>query len=356
MVTYISRWKCSGPLSTRNSIVSTTFRVEAGIDHNRREQFYPFVRLPNYFVTDSLTSAYDRTVKPMYTNVNGARLYYDVLGDGNDDTIMILHGGPGISDHQKGKQAYEPLAEDFELVVYDHRGCGESSLTPPYSNEQYAEDAEALRRHLDLGEVAFIGGSYGGYITQEYAIRYPENLAGFVLRDTAPTGDEQRAWDNARESWDDLKAAAFDIPDITWEEFERVMNGNVRSDEEFERIWLGMLPLYESDIEEFDAEAARESVAELTFHHETHNVMFTEEHPNIDYTDDLPDVDVPALVTVGRNDWITPPEDSREIADLLPDSRLVIFEESGHSPNLDQQDQYLHRVREFFAEIGFGDH
>lgn len=291
----------------------------------------------------------------MYAEVNGARLYYEVLGEENEDAIMILHGGPGISDHQKGKQAYRSLAEDYKVVVYDHRGCGQSSLTRPYSNAQYAKDAEALRQHLDLGEVAFIGGSYGGFITQEYAIRYPENLAGFVLRDTAPTGDyEENSWENARESWDDLKDADFDIPDITWEEFERVMDGNVRSDEEFERIWLGMLPLYEPDLSEFDAEAARESVESLQFHHETHNVMFTEEHPNMDYTDDLPDVDVPALVTVGRHDWITPPEASEEIADLLPDSRLVVFEESGHSPNLDQQDQFLTRVREFFDEIGFG--
>lgn len=291
----------------------------------------------------------------MFADINDARLYYEVLGEENDDAIMVLHGGPGISDHQKGKEAYESLAEDYKVVVYDHRGCGKSSLTRPYSNEQYAKDAEGLRRHLDLGKVVFIGGSYGGFITQEYAIRYPENLAGFVLRDTAPTGDyEENAWENARESWDDLKDADFDIPDITWEEFERVMDGDVQSDEEFERIWLGMLPLYAPDIDEFDVEAARESVESLHFHHETHNVMFTEEHPNMDYTGDLPDVDVPALVTVGRHDWITPPEASREIADLLPDSRLVIFEKSGHSPNLDQQDEYIARVREFFDEIGFG--
>lgn len=283
----------------------------------------------------------------MYANINGAELYYEVLGEENDDAIMVLHGGPGISDHQKGKKAYESLTDDYKVVVYDHRGCGQSSLTPPYSNAKYAKDAEALRQHLDLGEVVFIGGSYGGFITQEYAIRNPENLVGFVLRDTAPTEKyEENAWENARESWDDLKEADLDIPGITWEEFERVMDGDVRSDEEFERIWLGMLPLYEPDISEFDAEAAREAVESLDLHHETHNVMFTEEHPEMDYTDDPPDVDVPALVTVGRHDWITPPEASREIADLLPDARYVVFEESGHSPNLDQQDEELGRDEE----------
>jgi len=291
----------------------------------------------------------------MYAEVNGAELYYEVLGEENDDAIVILHGGPGISDHQKGKQAYEPLADDYKVVVYDHRGCGQSSLTEPYSNAQYAADVEGLREELDLGEIVIIGGSYGGFITQEYATTFGDDLAGFVLRDTAPTGEyEENAWENARESWDEMKSYEFDIPDISWEEFSRVMDGNVRSDEEFERVWLGMLPLYAPDMSEFDAEAAAESVESLDFHYETHNQMFTEEYPNMDYTDGLPDVDVPALVTVGRHDWITPPEASVEIADLLPDSRLVVYESSGHSPNLDQQDQYLHRVREFFDEIEFG--
>lgn len=292
----------------------------------------------------------------MYADINGAELYYEVHGPDDAPAIVSLHGGPGISDHAKGKQAFDPLTDDYRLVVYDHRGCGKSSLTPPYSNEQYARDLEGLRQHLGLDEFVIVGGSYGGFIAQEYAIRYGDegHLRGFVLRDTAPSHEyDETSWENADASWDEMKARDFDLPDITWAEFTKVMEGNVASDEEFERIWLGMLPLYAPSLDDFDVEAARDATAERDFHHETHNEMFTHAYPNMDYTDDLPDVDVPALVTVGRHDWITPPEASREIADLLPDSRLVVFEESGHSPNLDQQDEYIARFREFLDEIGF---
>lgn len=291
----------------------------------------------------------------MYAEINGAELYYEVLGPEDAPAILALHGGPGIGDHAKGKKAFEPLADDYRLVVYDHRGCGQSSLTPPFSNEQYAADAEGLRRHLGLGEIVTIGGSYGGFIAQEYAVRYPENLAGMILRDTAATRDhDERARRNAREKWPELQAGEFDVPDITWEEFERVMDGEVSSDEEFERVFHGMLPLYAPSLEDFDAETAREATEAREFHHETHNTMFSESYPEMDYTDELPDVDVPTLVTVGRNDWITPPAASRELADLLPDARLEVFESSGHSPNLDQQEEYLARVREFLDEIGYG--
>lgn len=292
------------------------------------------------------------TARYMLASVNGAELYYEVHGPEGAPAIMSLHGGPGISDHTKGKQAFEPLTDEYRLVVYDHRGCGESSLTPPYSNEQYARDANALREQLDIDDIVLIGGSYGGFITQEYAIRFPESLRGFVLRDTAASSDnEENSWENARETWPAMKSADLDVPDITWDEFTKVMDGNVDSDEEFERIFHGMAPLYAPSLDEFDAEAAREATEARNFHHETHNVMFTEAYPEMDYRPDLPDVDVPALVTVGRHDWITPPEASQEIADLLPDSRLVVFERSGHSPNLDQQDEYIARVREFLQEI-----
>ena len=254
----------------------------------------------------------------MCANVNGADLCYEVLGNDDAPAIISLHGGPGISDHEKGKQAFEPLTDEYCLVVYDHRGCGQSSLTPPYSNEQYARDAEGLREHLGLDVVVFVGGSYGGFIAQEYAIRYPEHLAGVILRDTAPSGEyDSRSVENARRRWPAMEASDLDVPTITWEEFGRVMDGDVRSDEEFRRVFHGMAPLYAPSLGEFDAEAAREATETRSFHHETHNTMFTEVYPNMNYTDDLPNVDAPVLVTVGRHDWITPPEASEEITDLL---------------------------------------
>ncbi|MBS3765218.1 alpha/beta hydrolase [Candidatus Bipolaricaulota bacterium] len=290
----------------------------------------------------------------MRAKINKADLYYEVLGEDNNKAIMALHGGPGLGSHAKPKKAFAPLSDEYKLVVYDHRGCGDSSLTPPFENRQFADDAEGLRNYLDLGEIVMIGGSYGGFITQEYAIRHGENLAGFVLRDTAATHKyDEKARNIALDKLPKIKEMDLDIPHITEEELNKVMDGNVTSNEEFRRIFLGMLPLYVPDLDEFDPEAAKERVENVPFHYKTHNKTFTDEFPNMDYTPYLPDVDVPALVTVGRYDWITPVEASEEIADLLPDSRLKIFEKSGHSPNLDQQEEYLATVREFLAEIGY---
>lgn len=286
--------------------------------------------------------------------IEGADLYYETLGPTDAPAIVLLHGGPGIGDGRKPKRAFEWLAEDYRLVVPDHRGCGRSAVAPPFTNEQFARDVEGLRRHLDLGTVVLVGGSYGGFVSLEYATRWSEHLAGIVLRDTAASGEYDRAArETARERLPVLHDRDVDVPPITDAELDRVMDGRVRSDAEFERLFHGMLPLYAPDLDVFDADAAAERIQELRFHHETHNQVFSAVFPEMDYTDALPDVDVPTLVTVGRHDWITPVAASEELARLLPDARLRVFEDSGHNPHIDQPDDYEAAVREFLAEIDY---
>lgn len=96
---------------------------------------------------------------------DGASIHYETRSEPADRTAMALHGGPGIGDGLKPLSAFESLADEFHLVVPDHRGCGPSSLDGPFTNEQFAADAHALCEHLGCERVALIGGSYGGFIT-----------------------------------------------------------------------------------------------------------------------------------------------------------------------------------------------
>jgi proline iminopeptidase len=57
------------------------------------------------------------------------------------------------------------------------------------------------------------------------------------------------------------------------------------------------------------------------------------------------------LITVGRYDWVTPVEMSETIASLIPDSQLVIFEKSGHSPPSDEPELFRRTVRDFLAGV-----
>ena len=49
------------------------------------------------------------------------------------------------------------------------------------------------------------------------------------------------------------------------------------------------------------------------------------------------------LITHGRHDWIIPVAAAEEMAGLFPDARLVIFENSGHSPQIEEVELWERR-------------
>jgi len=54
---------------------------------------------------------------------------------------------------------------------------------------------------------------------------------------------------------------------------------------------------------------------------------------------------------VGRTDWVTTVEAAETIATLLPNAKLVVFEKSGHSPQIEQFDLFQEVMRDFIATL-----
>jgi proline iminopeptidase len=120
-------------------------------------------------------------------DLDGAQFRYDEIGEDRDGTIIVLHGGRGIGDHRGEFAAYRPLSDRYRVIAYDQRGCGASSLTPPYTFARLTDDVDAIRRHLVGKPIFLIGGSFGGMIALNYAVNYPAGLTHLVLRGTAPS-------------------------------------------------------------------------------------------------------------------------------------------------------------------------
>jgi proline iminopeptidase len=93
-------------------------------------------------------------------------------------------------------------------------------------------------------------------------------------------------------------------------------------------------------------------VRAATFRAETHNAAFSTAVPAYDLRDRLHEIRVPTLIVVGRHDWITPVEASEEMAAGIPGAELVIFEHSGHSPQLEESERFLAVVRDFLTRHG----
>lgn len=274
-----------------------------------------------------------------FVEVNGVRLMVDDRGQGQ--AIVTLHGGPGMGSRNGDVATFGGLADEgYRVVSYDQRGNGESDDGEPYTHEQFIADVESLRATLGLGKIVVAGGSYGGHLALEYALRYPENLRGLILRDTAASNKYQGTSKD--------RAMASQLPGISEDMLDRLFGGRVTSDEEFKEMYGAILPLYWVEATE---EQMQRHLNAIRFRHLTHNYAFSRNQPHFDLVDRLHTIQVPTLVLVGRHDWITPLEASQEIAQHVPNSRLVIFERSGHSPQIEEREKFLSEVRAFLKSL-----
>jgi pimeloyl-ACP methyl ester carboxylesterase len=103
-------------------------------------------------------------------------LHVRVWGEGHPERVVLLHGG-NVPDPERIWQAQRPLANEFEVLVVDRRGFGQSpDATAPLTWESEVADALAL-----VGERAHIvGHSYGGVIALLLAGRFPERVRSLV--------------------------------------------------------------------------------------------------------------------------------------------------------------------------------
>ena len=281
-----------------------------------------------------------RETTQMLANVNGTTLYYELLGDG--PPLMLMHGGLGF-DHTYFRPWVDPLAEDFTLILYDHRGNGRSERPPDLddvSHSTWADDAEALRQHLGIDRMILLGHSYGGTIAQHYTLRYQQHLAGLILATTYP------AWDyidvileKAREIGTPEEVAAIET---------RFFN-HVANDEDMEELAAEIGGLYFHDR---DSEAARHVNTDARYSAAAYNRGFLDIHAQHSVVDRLGEIAVPTLVLCGSDDFVTPYEQgSARIHWGIPGSKLVLFERSAHMIFAEEQQKFLALVREFAGDL-----
>lgn len=123
---------------------------------------------------------------------DGARLYYEVIGDPLAPALLMLHGGFGsIADFNR---LLPLLGSGRRTIGIDSRGHGRSTLgTAALSYEQISRDIERVLDHLSIDTLSIIGFSDGGIAAYRFAAtstRTIEKLltigADYVLRPDDP--------------------------------------------------------------------------------------------------------------------------------------------------------------------------
>ncbi|MCB1106946.1 MAG: alpha/beta fold hydrolase [Chlamydiia bacterium] len=113
-----------------------------------------------------------------FAEVNGIKLYYETHGQGNP--VVFLSGFS--THHLTWKEFIKPFQQDFQLILLDNRGSGQtSSPPPPYTLETLANDTIALLDHLQIDRAYYVGSSMGTAIIQTLSHLHPKRIDKGVL-------------------------------------------------------------------------------------------------------------------------------------------------------------------------------
>lgn len=119
---------------------------------------------------------------PEFFESDGQTLAYRVIGEG--PTLVLVHGFQGTGPvHWETPGTAARLAENFQVIILDNRGHGNSDK--PLEASQYGlamvEDVRRLLDHLEIDSTYLAGYSMGSWIGLKFAAAYPERVGALAV-------------------------------------------------------------------------------------------------------------------------------------------------------------------------------
>jgi pimeloyl-ACP methyl ester carboxylesterase len=259
------------------------------------------------------------------------------LGEG--PALVFVHGLSG--SWPNWLEQIPVLAQERRVVAIDLPGFGHSPMpTQEISISGYARLLDQLLDQLDLDAAAVVGNSMGGFIAAELAIAFPQRVERLVLISAAGISTHRdprtmRAVPTLRRMERILAASA------AW--FASKSDAVARRP----RLREAALNVVVRHPSRLPAALAAEQLRgagkpgfmpalEATIHY--------------DLRERFPEIACPTLIVWGENDMLIGVRDADVFAELIPNSRKVIFEDTGHMAMLERPAAFNVLLRDFLAE------
>ncbi|MEO6397394.1 MAG: alpha/beta fold hydrolase, partial [Tepidiformaceae bacterium] len=222
------------------------------------------------------------------------------------------------------------LAERLFVVTFDCRGIGASERRDePFLLQDEVADVEAVMTAAGLDQAAVYGRSRGGMLAQQFALDHPERVSALLLSGTSHRGP------GAVASTERVNSAMAITPGMTLEQIFATQDEAMAAPGWRERDPQAFAACLATDLESpprrLAVERQRGAIAEWSS------------------IQRLPEITVPTLVLCGEDDGMVPPENSRQIATLIPGARLALIPECGHLPMLEKPEAVAQLV---FQHLG----
>ncbi len=267
--------------------------------------------------------------------IHGHRVSYRRAGEGT--AIVLVHGITGSS--RTWEDVIPRLAERHTVIAPDLLGHGESAKPRgDYSLGAYASGVRDLMVSLGHERATFVGHSLGGGVVMQLAYQFPERTERLVLVDSGGLGREVNFL---------LRAATLPLSEVVLPVLAstRILDAGRAVGGLFGRLGLrtgtdvGELAKGHASLADAEARAA--------FVH-TLRTIVDPGGQRVNASDRLYLAqNVPFMLVWGEHDRIIPVQHGRTAHQLVPSSRLEIFEDAGHFPHVDDPQRFLDVLLDF---------
>jgi pimeloyl-ACP methyl ester carboxylesterase len=269
--------------------------------------------------------------------LHGHRVCFRRTGEG--PPIVLIHGITSSSSNWCA--VAERLAEDHTLLAPDLLGHGGSAKPRgDYSMGAFASGVRDLMVALDIPRATIVGHSLGGGVAMQFAYQFPELTERLALVSSGGLGPHVHSFLRAAT----IPGAELVIPLLA---SQRVVAAGRTFGRALERVGIS----FGNDVLEMARGHASLGDAETraAFVH-TLRASVDPAGQRVRATDRLYlATRLPLLIIWGARDRIIPVAHGRRAHELVPDSRLEVFEGSGHFPHLDEPDRFARTLRDWIA-------
>jgi non-heme chloroperoxidase len=245
----------------------------------------------------------------------GVSLRYDRTGAG--PAVLLIHGW--TANRTFWERQVQALRDRHTVITIDLRGHGESSHPRTgYTLNTLVGDLEHLVRALALPRTAIVGWSMGGIVAQELAHRLGEKASALGLLSTT--------------------AGGLTDPKNPYAQGDRIAEMKKAIDDDFRAF-----------VRTFAPNLFKEGASSPLFAWAVGQMQKTPAHVaaacldmllGADQRAKLKKLKVPTTVLHGKHDAIFALGEAQAMAKQIPGADLVVFEQSGHAPHLEETEAF----------------
>ena len=294
---------------------------------------------------DVVDAKYTSETSQFLTMDNGARVHFRDEGNASGDVIVLVHGS-NASLHTWEPWVQE-LGKKYRIVTMDLPAHGLTGATPDrdYSSEAQLNTVYALVKYLGIDQFVLGGNSMGGGVTWRYTLEYPDQVTAMLLIDASglPEWWQERQAEQEEEGRE--APLAFQLLREPW---FRVIAKRI---DPYYLVEQGVRSSYNNSpvvdqalIDRYYELSLREGTRDATLDRFGAN-------RNWDVTYDLSVLDQPTLVMWGKEDSLIPASTADKFAEVLPNTKVVIYENVGHIPMEEIPERSAQDVLRFLDEI-----